>query len=103
MIFAEILKRFGHVHNNHEEDISYTLRSENASSYQWKIHGILFKVLDGDNEPSNFQEILLNLTHYYQLKQKRIPVKLTFMFPVFLNISINSSFRLLQNKRVRYN
>ena len=35
-------------------------RNRNASPFQWKIHGLLFKVLDRENEPTNFQEMLLN-------------------------------------------
>ena len=35
--------------------ILYTLkRNRNATLFQWKIHGVLFKVLEGDNEPSSF-------------------------------------------------
>ena len=42
---------------------TYTLkRNRNATLFQWKIHGVLFKVIDGDNEPSNFQEMLMNST-----------------------------------------
>ena len=33
-------------------------RNRNATVFQWKIHGVLFKVLDGDNEPRSFQEFL---------------------------------------------
>ena len=35
-------------------------RNRNATLFQWKIHGVLFKVLHGDNEPSSFQEMLMN-------------------------------------------
>ena len=35
-------------------------RNGNATLYQWKIHGVLFKVIDGDKEPSIFQEMLMN-------------------------------------------
>ena len=37
-------------------------RNRNATLFQWKIHEVLFKVLDGDNEPSSFQEMLMNST-----------------------------------------
>ena len=30
--------------------------------FQSKIDGVLFKVIDADNEPSSFQEILMNST-----------------------------------------
>ena len=32
-------------------------KNRNATLFQWKIHGLLFKVIDGDNEPSSFQEM----------------------------------------------
>ena len=35
-------------------------RNKNATLFQWKIHWALFKVLDRDNEPSNFQEMFMN-------------------------------------------
>ena len=35
-------------------------RNRNATLFQWKIHRVLFKVLDGDNESSSFQEMLIN-------------------------------------------
>ena len=39
----------------------YTLkRNKNATLCQWKIYWALFKVLDRDNEPSNFQEMLMD-------------------------------------------
>ena len=37
-------------------------RNKNATHFQWKIHWVLFKVLDRDNEPSSFQVMLTNLT-----------------------------------------
>ena len=37
-------------------------RNRNATLFQWKIHGVLFKVMDGDNKPSSFQEMLMNST-----------------------------------------
>ena len=56
-------------------------RNRNATLFQWKIHGVLFKVLDRDNEPSNFQEMLTNSTKYYlkwlQFKKKRISIRIT--------------------------
>ena len=33
-------------------------RNRNATRFQWKMHLVLFKVLNGDNEPSSFQEML---------------------------------------------
>ena len=35
-------------------------RNRNATPFQWKMHGVLFEELDRDNEPSNFQEMLMN-------------------------------------------
>ena len=52
-------------------------RNRNATPFQWKIHWALFKVLDGDNEPSNFQEMLTNST---KLCLKLLPIK-TKCFP----------------------
>ena len=41
----------------------YTLkRNRNATHLQWNVHGVLFKLLDRDNEPSSFQETLKNLS-----------------------------------------
>ena len=43
----------------------YTLkRNKNATLFQWKIHGLLFKVLDRDNESSCFQEMHMNSTKH---------------------------------------
>ena len=36
-------------------------RNRNATLFQWKIHGVVFKVTDGHNEPSSFQEMLMNI------------------------------------------
>ena len=36
-------------------------RNRNDTLFQWKIHGILFKVLDGENEPLSFQEMLYEI------------------------------------------
>ena len=48
---------------NDEIYFEYTLkRNRNATLFQWKIHGVLFKVIDGDNESSIFQEMLINTT-----------------------------------------
>ena len=44
------------------EQITTLKRNRNATLLQWKIHGVLFKVLDRDNEPSSFQEMLMNST-----------------------------------------
>ena len=46
---------------------SYILkRNRDPTFFQWKIHvhGALFKVVDRDNEPSSFQEMLTNSTKY---------------------------------------
>ena len=47
---------------------SYILKREieNLHFFLWKIHvhGALFKVVDRDNEPSSFQEMLTNSTKY---------------------------------------
>ena len=37
-------------------------RNRNVTVFQWKIHGVLFKVLDGDNESRSFQEMLMDST-----------------------------------------
>ena len=39
-------------------------RNKNATLFQWKIHGLLFKLLEGENEPSCFQETLTNSTNH---------------------------------------
>ena len=39
-------------------------RNRNATLFQWKIDGVVVKVLDIDNEPSSFQEMPRNLTNY---------------------------------------
>ena len=50
-------------------------RNSNATLLQRKIHEVLFKVLDGDNEPSSFQEMLIlwiqqsSVWKDYQLKR----------------------------------
>ena len=33
-------------------------RNKNASLFQWKIHGLQFKVLDRENGPSIYQNIV---------------------------------------------
>ena len=46
--------------------LQYTLkRNSKATLFQWKIHGLLFKVLNRDNELSCFQETLMNSTKHY--------------------------------------
>ena len=43
--------------------VKYTLkRNRNATLNQWKIYWVLFKVIDGDNELSSFQEMHENST-----------------------------------------
>ena len=39
-------------------------RNRYATLFQWKIHGVMFEVLDRDNEPSSFQEMLTNTTKF---------------------------------------
>ena len=46
------------------ERILIDKRNQNAILFQWKIHGLLFKVLDRENEPSCFQETLKNSTKH---------------------------------------
>ena len=38
--------------------------NKNAALFQWRIHGLWFKVLDRDNVPSCFQETIMNSTKY---------------------------------------
>ena len=40
----------------------YSQVNRNVTLFQWKIHGVLFKAIDGDNESSSFQEMLMNST-----------------------------------------
>ena len=44
-------------------DCITTLR-EIETLFQWKIHGVMFKVLYRDNGPSSFQEMVTNSTKY---------------------------------------
>lgn len=45
------------------QNLHNTLKSNrNASLLQWKIHGVLFNILDRANSPSKFQEMLTNST-----------------------------------------
>ena len=37
-------------------------RNRNDTLFQWKIHGVLFKVIDGENEPLSFQAMLMSST-----------------------------------------
>ena len=69
-------------------------RNRNATLFQWKIHVVLFKVLDGDNEPSSFKVMLLNSTKQslklLQIKKKRIPVMIT---SVSANVNVSYLLR----------
>ena len=40
------------------------MRNRNATLFKWKIHGLLFKMLDRDKEPSCFQEMVTNSTKH---------------------------------------
>ena len=65
-------------------------RNRNATLFKWKIHEVLFKVLGGDNEPSDFQEILMNSTSQFlkwlPIKKKRMPIMITSV-PAYVNVS----------------
>ena len=41
----------------------YSQVNRNATLFQWKIHGVLFKAIDEDNESSSFQEMLMDSTN----------------------------------------
>ena len=46
----------------------YTIHSreiETLHFFQWKILDVLFEVIDGENEPSSCQEMLVNSTRQY--------------------------------------
>ena len=71
-----------------------TLKSNrNATHFQWKIHGVWFSVLDRDNEPSSFQEMLTNSTKHclkrLSIKKTRIPVRIT---PVSAYVNVRPAF-----------
>ena len=43
-------------------------RNRNAIVFQWKMHEVLFKVLDGDKEPRSFQEMRVKIPHHLESK-----------------------------------
>ena len=43
-----------------EMDLYTHKRNRNATLFQWKIDGVVVKVLDRDNEPSSFQQMPRN-------------------------------------------
>ena len=45
-------------------NIIYTQEKKKRYTFSMEIHGVLFKVLDRDNEPSRFKEMLMNPTKY---------------------------------------
>ena len=47
-----------------DQVIALSTLKRRATLFQWKIHGVVFKVLDRDNKPSSFQEMLKNSTKY---------------------------------------
>ena len=58
--------------------------------FDGKVHGLLFKVLDRENEPSCFQETLMKLLkpclEQLSIKKKRIPVRITSV-SAYVNVS----------------
>ena len=56
-------------------------RNRNATLFQWKMYWVLFKVIDGNSEPSSFEEMLMNSTKqclkWLPIKKKRITIKVT--------------------------
>ena len=45
-------------------DCSTLKRLKNATPFQWKIHWVVFQVLERDNELSSFQVMLTNSTKH---------------------------------------
>ena len=83
-----------------EYDRLFTLkRNRNATLFQWKIHGVVFKVLDRDNEPSSFQEMLRNRTTYclkwVLIKKKCITVRIMLVLP---DVNVSHVFRFRRSK-----
>ena len=76
--------------------VSTLKRNRNATLFQWKIHWVLFKVLDRDNEPSSFHEMLTNSTKrrmkWLPIKKKRILVGNTSV-SAYVNVKYFLRFR----------
>ena len=70
-----------HIHSREIETLHF---------FNGKIHGVWFKVIDGDNEPSSFQEMPMNsikqCLKWLPMKKKRIPVMITSI-AAFVNVS----------------
>ena len=66
---------------NMNERANTLKRNKSATLVQWEIHGALFEVLDRDNAPSNFQEMLTNSTKLclklLTIEKKCFPVSIT--------------------------
>ena len=80
--------------------VIYTLkRNRNATLFQLKIHGVVFKVLDGDNKPSRFQELQMNSTKqclkWLTIKKKHIPIMITSI-SAYVNVSYFLHLRRFQ-------
>ena len=58
----------------------YTQRNKNATLFLWKIHGLMFKVLDRENEQACFQETIANLTKHcldqLSIKKKHVLIRI---------------------------
>ena len=81
------------------EGYIYIYIYRNATLFLWKAHGVLFRVIDGDNEPSSFQEMLMNSTkqcwNSLTIIKKRIPIMITSLSP-YINVSYFLRFRHYQ-------